>query len=170
MPNIISLKKIIALAITSVLTIASHANQYVGLNICVDNEQSVKRIITEAGGTADSYPIAASRYKIETTFYDGKLLSVEVHKPENLSTLLKEKYGQPTQNKLRDGGYEFFFDEYIDKNNFNIKILDTWAVYRSSVVAVSLVYTCKNLNEKKLADEKKIKDEDFKLKNTGKQI
>ena len=170
MPNIINLKIISLLALTSSISIAAHANQYLGFNICNDNEQAVKRIIAETGGTYESYPIAASRYKIETKFYDGKLLSVEIHKPENLSTLLKEKYGQPTQTRLRDGGYDFFFDEYIDKNNSNVKILDTWGAYRGSVVAVSLMYTCRNLNEQKVADEKRAKEEEFKSKNTGKQI
>jgi len=170
MSNIPTPRNINVLAFMSLLAFSSHANQYVGFNVCIDNEQSVKQIISESGGTADSYPVATSRYKIETKFYDGKLLSVEIHKAENLSSLLKEKYGQPTQTKMRDSGYDFYFDEYIDKSNFNIKIEHTWGVYRTYVVSGSLVYTCKNLNEKKIADEKRAKEEDFKSKNTGKQI
>lgn len=146
------------------------ANSYLGFNLCYDNEEAVQKTISDAGGDSKNYPIAAEKYEIETFFYESKLVEVKVKNPRNLSPLLKEKYGNPKQTKVRDGGYDFYFDEYKDSNNNNIKIEEIWGVNRNFVATVSLTYTCISLALKKENDEKLKKAEEFKEKNTGKKI
>ena len=146
------------------------ANPYVGFQLCKDSEEDARAVIEKSGGDSDRYPIATGHYKVEMNFYDEKLLSISIKEPENLSELLKEKYGTPKQTKVRGSGSDIFFDEFFDKKNKNVKIENIWAIYRNMVIALELKYTCKSLSLKKEADEKKLKADEFKLKNTGKQI